>query len=73
MKEKSKEIFELAKKLIHSNNLWQRRLAIVLLIELKKSGFNLEKIKKTLKNAENDKEYYVKKAIAWAKNELNKF
>jgi len=66
---KQKEIFELSKKLISSKNFWQRRFAIVLLIELNRQGFSKEKIKKLSKKVENDKEHYVKRAIVWLKSE----
>lgn len=67
---KQKEIFEISKKLIKSKNLWQRRFAIVLLINFTKDKNLREEIEKILKKVENDKEPYVKKAIVWLKNEL---
>ncbi len=71
IKKEPKEVFNLAQRLL-SKNFWQRRLAIVILIELKKQNFSQEKIEKTLKKVENDSEYYVKKAIIWAKKEFKK-
>jgi len=69
-KEKPKEIFKLSEELINSKNLWQRRLAIVLLIELNRQGFGKKKIKKLANKVKKDKEYYVKRALIWLKNKL---
>jgi len=69
-REKQREIFALAGKLICSKNFWQRRLAIVLLVELNRQGFDKQKIQKLLQKAENDKEKYVQKAVIWLKNTL---
>jgi len=70
VKEKPKEIFKLSEELINSKNLWQRRLAIVLLIELNRQGFSKEKIKKLANKVKEDKEYYVRRVLVWLKNEL---
>jgi 3-methyladenine DNA glycosylase AlkD len=70
VKEKKREIFDLSKELISSKNFWQRRFAIVLLVELNRQGFDKQKIEKLLKKVENDKEDYVQKAVAWLKTEL---
>jgi len=70
VKEKKKEIFDLSRELISSKNFWQRRFAIVLLIELSRQGFAKQKIGKLLKKVENDKEDYVRKAGVWLKSEL---
>ncbi len=70
VKVKQKEIFELSKRLISSKNFWQRRFAIVLLIELNRQGFSKEKIRKLSKKVENDKEHYIKRALVWLKSEL---
>ena len=72
VKQKQKEIFELSKRLISSKNFWQRRFAIILLIELRRRGFSKEKIKKLImEKVENDKERYVRKTVVWLKNELD--
>lgn len=70
IKLKQKEIFEISKELIKSKNLWQRRFAIVLLIELNRSGFDKKEIKKLAEKIKNDKEPYIKKAIIWLKKEI---
>lgn len=69
---KQKEIFEISKKLIKSKNLWQRRFALVLLVNFAKHKNFKREIVEILKKVENDKEYYVKKAIVWLKKELKK-
>jgi len=66
---KQKEIFELSKKLVKSENSWKRRFGIVLLINFKKDKTLKKEIEKIIKNVENDKEHYVKKAIEWIKRE----
>ncbi|MCD6476681.1 MAG: DNA alkylation repair protein [Candidatus Aenigmarchaeota archaeon] len=67
---KQKEIFELSKKLVKSKNPWKRRFGIVLLINFKKDKTLKQEIKTIIKQVENDKEYYVKKAISWIKREI---
>lgn len=67
---KQKEIFKLSKKLVKSENPWKRRFGIVLLINFKKDKTLKKEIEKIIKNVENDKEHYVKKAIDWIKREL---
>jgi len=67
---KQKEIFELSKKLAKSENPWKRRFAIVLLINFTKDKGLKKEIKEIIKNVENDKEHYVKKAIDWIKREF---
>jgi len=59
------EIFDLAKKLNHSKDPWQRRLSLVM-VEWYTRDINTHKeIRQLVKNLGNDKEYYVKKAIVW--------
>ena len=70
-KDKQKEIFALSKKYISSKNLWQRRFAVVLLIELNRCGLDKKEIKKLLEKVKGDKEPYIKKAIIWLNKELN--
>jgi len=67
---KQKEIFEISKKLIKSKNLWQRRFALVLLINFTKDKNLRKEIEEILKKVKDDKEHYIKKAIIWLKNEL---
>ncbi len=69
---KMEEVFKFSERLIKSKNFWKRRFAIVLLIELNRNKFSKAKIRKLLKEVKEDKKYYVKKAIDWLKNELNK-
>ncbi len=67
---KQKDVLNLSKNLIRSNNLWKRRFGIVLLINFKNDSYLKNEIKKIIKPVENDKEYYVKKAIIWIKKTL---
>jgi len=67
---KQKEIFELSKKLVKSENPWKRRFGIVLLINFKKEKSLRKEIEAIIKQVENDKEFYVKKAIDWIKRSL---
>ncbi|RMG75956.1 MAG: DNA alkylation repair protein [Bacteroidetes bacterium] len=67
---KQKELFDLSRDLIKSSNLWKRRFAIVLLINFKKEKSLRNKILNIVKEVENDKEYYVKKAVEWIKRSL---
>ncbi len=67
-----KEILILSKKLLKSKNLWQRRLAIVSLINLVNSAKLRQEIKEILNLTNNEQEYYVKKAIIWLKKQLKK-
>jgi len=69
---KQKEIFEISKELIKSRNLWQRRFALVLLVNFVKDKSPKREIRKIIKKVEDDEEYYVKKAIVWLKKELKK-
>ena len=73
VKIKQKEIFELSEKLVSSKNFWQRRFGLVLLINFVKDKNFREDIGKILKKVEQDKEYYVKKAVIWLKKELKKY
>ena len=69
---KQKEIFSLSKKLLRSKNLWERRLSLVLVeVYTKDRSFHPE-IEKRVKALENDKEYYVKKAVEWINRNLKK-
>jgi len=67
---KQKEILELSRKLIKSKNPWKRRFGIVLLINFKKDRALRKEIEAILGQVEDDKEYYVKKAIDWIKRSL---
>jgi 3-methyladenine DNA glycosylase AlkD len=56
--------------LVKSENLWQRRFALVVLINFAKDKSFKQKIEEILEEVKDDKEPYVKKAIIWLKNEL---
>jgi len=65
LKTHQKEIFALAWKYNSSEDLWQRRLSLVLVEWYTRIKALHPEIKKLVKNLENDEEYYVKKAIMW--------
>jgi 3-methyladenine DNA glycosylase AlkD len=67
-----KEIFALAKKYNRSANLWERRLSLVLVEWYTKDKSFHEAIKKLITPLENDKEYYVKKAVVWINKNFEK-
>lgn len=69
---KQEEIFKISEKLVKSKNLWQRRFALVLLVNFAKNRSFKRKIEKILKKVKDDKEHYVKKAIIWLEKELKK-
>ena len=66
------EIFSLAKKLNRSKNFWQRRLSLVLVEVFGKDATMHPAINSLLKPLEDDKEYYVKKAVVWLKSSMSK-
>ena len=68
----AKKIFVVANTYITSKNLWQRRLAIVLVEWYTRDKNFHPAIKQLLKKVENDKEYYVKKAVVWINRNFRK-
>lgn len=66
------EIFELAGKLNHSKDPWQRRLSLVMVEWYTRHGENHKEIKVLVKNLGTDKEYYVKKAVVWINRNFKK-
>lgn len=72
VKTHTKEIFSLANKFNLSKNLWQKRLSLVLIEWYTRNSLYHTEINKLVKNLENDKEYYVKKAVEWIKRNMAK-
>jgi 3-methyladenine DNA glycosylase AlkD len=72
VKTHQKEIFELAKKLNPSKNLWQRRLSLVLVEWYTRMPELHPQIMQLIQPLENDPEYYVKKAVVWIKKNFKK-
>lgn len=70
---KQKEIFALSQKWVKSPLLWERRLSLVLLESYSKDPKSRSFIMGVMKQLENDKEYYVKKAVEWTKRNLVKY
>jgi len=62
---KQTELFAWSNKLVKSKNLWERRLALVLLTHFVKDKNSRAQIDKTLARVRGDKEHYVKKAVQW--------
>jgi len=66
------ETISLAKKLNRSKDFWQRRLSLVLVEVFAKDPKMHPVINSLLKPLEDDKEYYVKKAVVWLKSSMRK-
>ena len=65
VKTHAESIFRMANKLNRSKDSWQRRLSLVMVEWYTRKGETHKEIKMLVKNLENDKEYYVKKAVVW--------
>lgn len=72
VKTHQEEIFQLASKFNRSDELWQRRLSLVLVEWYTRFDEDHPAIKKLVKNLENDEEYYVKKAVSWINRNFGK-
>ena len=72
LKTHQKEIFALARKYNSSEDFWQRRLSLVLVEWYTRIKALHPEIKKLTRNLENDKEYYVKKALVWINKNFSK-
>lgn len=70
--DKSEDIFRISEKYISSKNLWRKRFALILLIEISRAGFDKERIKKLAGKVKEEKEPYIQKAVSWFKKELRK-
>jgi 3-methyladenine DNA glycosylase AlkD len=66
------EIFALASVYNHSKDPWQRRLSLVMVEWYTRKKEYTTDIKKLVKGVENDKEYYVKKAVVWLTRNFDK-
>lgn len=71
-KSHTEEIFALSNRLISSKNLWQRRLALVLVEWYTRNPSYHPRIKQLLDKVKNDEEYYVQKAIVWINRNFSK-
>lgn len=65
VKTHQQEIFTLARKYNRSKDPWQRRLSLVLVEWYTRDKALHPEIRQLIKNLEQDKEYYVKKAVVW--------
>lgn len=69
---KKGELFAWSKKLAASKNPWERRLALVVLTHYIKDRPSRIQIEQTVSRLSGDKEYYVRKAVAWLGRDLQK-
>lgn len=69
---RTKEVFELAKKLSNSKNMWHRRLSLVLLEDFCKRPELHPAIWEMIKKHKDDKEYYMKRAVVWLESSIQK-
>ena len=67
-----KQIFDLARKLNRSKDPWRRRLSLVMVEWYTRKDETHKEIKMLIKNLEDDKEYYVKKAVVWINRNFKK-
>ncbi len=67
-----KEVFAMAKKFNSSENLWTRRLSLVLVEWYTRFEKDHAAVMELVKPLENDKEYYVRKAVVWIKKNFSK-
>src|SRR5262249_39112035 len=72
LKTRAEDIFKQARKYNKSPDPWQRRLSLVLVEWYTRDRSYHAEIRKLVKNLENDKEYYVKKAIVWINQNFQK-
>jgi len=72
VKKHAPEIFALANKLNQSENLWQRRLSLVMVEWYTRDAQRHSAINKLIAALENDNEYYVRKAVVWIKKNFAK-
>ena len=72
VKTHQRQIFDLATKLNRSKNPWHRRLSLVMVEWYTRKGETHKEIRNLVKNLEDDKEYYVKKAVAWINRNFKK-
>jgi len=67
-----KQNFDLARKLNRSKDPWRRRLSLVMVEWYTRKDETHKEIKMLIKNLEDDKEYYVKKAVVWINRNFKK-
>jgi 3-methyladenine DNA glycosylase AlkD len=72
VKTHQQEIFALAKQYNSAADMWQRRLSLVLVEYYTRERSLLPEIHTLIAPLENDKEYYVKKAVVWIKKNIAK-
>ncbi len=68
----SKEIFAVATKFSVSDNMWQKRLSLVLVENFCKQKVFHPAIKKLIALQKSGNEHYIRKAVEWLERNLNK-
>ncbi|MEQ8425069.1 MAG: DNA alkylation repair protein [Cyclobacteriaceae bacterium] len=66
------QIFQLSSTLVNSKRMWERRLALVLLVNYSKDAAMRSRIKRVMGHIDANDHYYVKKAIAWLNRNFEK-
>ena len=66
------KIFQIAAKLNRSKDPWQRRLSLVMVEWYTRKEETHAEIGELIKSLEDDKEYYVRKAVQWIKRNFKK-
>ena len=72
LKLKNKEIWNLARTFLTSEKMWIRRMGIVTLIHFAKIPDRKPEVRALIQPLQDDKEYYIKKAITWITRYLDK-
>lgn len=71
-KKYAKEIFALANKFSTSKNIWLKRLSMVIVEDFTKDKNYHHQILMLIEKQKKEKEYYIKKAVAWMERNLSK-
>lgn len=71
VKSRRREVFDLARRFVQSDVMWQRRLGIVLLTNYAKEDSFKKEIKEIIHPLEQDNEHYIKKAKTWIERKLS--
>lgn len=67
-----KEIWEISDDMIHSENEWKRRFALVCIEYYTRYPEDHSRIKKQIAKVKDDKTHYVKKAVKWLERNMEK-
>jgi 3-methyladenine DNA glycosylase AlkD len=70
VKSRRREVFNLSRRFVRSELMWQRRLGIVLLTNYAKEDSLKKEIQEIIRPLEKDNEHYIKKAMKWIERKL---